>query len=132
MRKPVKFKADGSGQKLSSGYIDWVRHLGRIEMNTTASCCQTCQRNAPVKYVEFYQNIGAVIMRFHKSIKANMCKSCIHKYFWQYTLTTLAIGWLGYISIFVAPVFIVMNICRYLPCLTMATETVTHNPIFPK
>jgi hypothetical protein len=32
----------------------------------------------------------------------------------------------------VAPVFIIMNICRYVACLSMPTEIVTHNPIFPK
>ena len=33
--------------------------------------CQACGVEAPTKYVEFYQNIGAIFMRFHKSIQGN-------------------------------------------------------------
>ena len=43
--------------------------------------CQACGVEAPTKYVEFHQNVGALVMRFHKSYKGHMCKSCIHKYF---------------------------------------------------
>jgi len=87
-----------------------------------SNCCQVCGADAPVKYVEFHQNIGALVMRFHKSIKGNLCKSCIHSKFWSMTMTTLAIGWLGYISIVLAPIFVVNNIFRYLGCLTMPSS----------
>jgi hypothetical protein len=30
--------------------------------------CQACGCVAPTKYVEFYQNIGALVMRYHKSV----------------------------------------------------------------
>ena len=39
--------------------------------------CQSCGIEAPAKYVEFYQNIGALIMLFDKWIKGNMCNRCI-------------------------------------------------------
>ena len=81
--------------------------------------CQACGRQAPSKYVEFYQNIGALVMRFHKSLKGNLCRQCIDKYFWEYTLYTLFLGWWGMISLIVTPFLLVNNIVRYLFCLGM-------------
>jgi hypothetical protein len=83
--------------------------------------CQGCGIEAPTRYVEFYQNIGALVMRFHKSIKGNLCKSCVHKRFWEFTLTNLLLGWWGMISLVVTPIFILNNVGRYLMCLGMAT-----------
>jgi len=52
------------------------------------AACQNCRVEAPTKYVAFYQNIGAFIMRFTESIKDNLCKHCVNEYFWSYTWTT--------------------------------------------
>ncbi|MBV8885264.1 MAG: hypothetical protein JO235_14890 [Chroococcidiopsidaceae cyanobacterium CP_BM_RX_35] len=82
--------------------------------------CQSCGVEAQTKYIEFYQNIGALVVRFHKAIKGNLCKSCINKYFWRFTPTTLILGWWGVISFFVTPLFIVNNIIRYLLALKLA------------
>jgi hypothetical protein len=76
--------------------------------------CQVCGLEAPVKRTEFHQNIGMLVMRRHASIKGNLCKNCIHSQFWSKTGTTLAVGWLGMISIVIAPIFIIMNIVHYL------------------
>jgi len=54
--------------------------------------CENCGIEAATKHVEYHQNIGAVIMRFHKSIKGELCKSCVHKYFWKLTLINLFFG----------------------------------------
>jgi hypothetical protein len=81
--------------------------------------CQACGCVAPTKYVEFYQNIGALVMRFHKGVKGNLCKKCIHKYFWKYTGTNLTLGWWGMISVVVTPIFTVNNIVRYIGCATL-------------
>src|SRR5258706_13248078 len=74
--------------------------------------CQACGVEAPVKYVEFRQNIGALVMRFSKEVKGNLCKKCIHSHFWSMTLINLSIGWLGTISIVLAPVFSIINIIQ--------------------
>jgi len=76
--------------------------------------CQACGVEAPVKYVEFRQNIGALVVRFSKEVKGNLCKSCIHSHFWSMTLINLSIGWFGYISLVLAPVFSIINIVQYL------------------
>src|ERR1041384_5910067 len=79
--------------------------------------CQTCGVEAPVKYVEFRQNIGALVVRFSKEVKGNLCKSCIHSHFWSMTLINLTIGWLGYLSLVLAPIFSILNIVHYLAAL---------------
>jgi hypothetical protein len=81
--------------------------------------CQNCGVEASTKHVAFYQNIGLLLMRFHRSIVGNLCKSCIHKYFWQYTLVNLFLGWWGLISLIVTPFFLINNVFRYLCCLGM-------------
>jgi hypothetical protein len=81
--------------------------------------CQVCGVEAPTKHVAFYQNIGALVMRFYKSVDGNLCKSCIHRIFWKFTLISLFLGWWGVISFIVTPFFILNNFIRYLLCLGM-------------
>jgi hypothetical protein len=81
--------------------------------------CQGCGVEAATKYVAFHQNIGALAMRFSKSIEGNLCKSCIHKHFWSTTGTTMFLGWWGMISFIVTPFFLLNNIGRYVFCLGM-------------
>jgi len=79
--------------------------------------CQICGIYGPVKYTEFYENIGMLIQRRYQSVKGKLCKNCINKTFWRFTLTTLFLGWWGTISFFVTPIYIVNNIIRYLMSL---------------
>lgn len=81
--------------------------------------CQVCGAYAPVKYAKFHQNIGMLLMRNSQEIEGQMCKKCINKIFWKYTLITLAIGWLGAISLIVAPLFIISNIYYYISSLNL-------------
>lgn len=79
--------------------------------------CQVCGAYAPIKYVEFNQNVGMLVMREYKEVKGKLCRNCINKTFWRFTLITLAVGWLGAISLLVAPYFIVSNIIYYIGSL---------------
>jgi hypothetical protein len=81
--------------------------------------CQCCGIEAPTKKTAFYQNIGALVMRFSQSVEGNLCKDCIHKNFWKMTMTTLFLGWWGMISFLVTPFFLLNNIGRYLMALPM-------------
>ncbi len=81
--------------------------------------CQSCGIEAPTKQVTFYQNIGALVVRFSQSVDGLQCKNCIHKNFWKMTLTTLVLGWWGIISLIVTPIFLLNNIFRYLFSLSM-------------
>jgi hypothetical protein len=79
----------------------------------TSFICQACGIEAPTKAGAYYQNIGALVMRFHKRVQGNLCKRCHHKYFWKFTGTNLTLGWWGYISVLVTPFFVINNIARY-------------------
>ncbi|OGJ02045.1 hypothetical protein A3G98_01030 [Candidatus Nomurabacteria bacterium RIFCSPLOWO2_12_FULL_37_8] len=81
---------------------------------TNQNLCEVCGQPGELKYVVFYENRGAIVMRYHREIRGNLCKSCIDKYFWKFTLITLCIGWLGVISFIVAPFYILNNVFRYI------------------
>jgi len=82
--------------------------------------CQDCGVEAETKHVSFHQNIGALVIRFPKSVEGHLCKSCINKHFWGMTMTTLFLGWWGTISFIVTPFFLINNIGRYIFCLGMS------------
>lgn len=81
--------------------------------------CENCGIESCTKYVKFYQNIGMIIEREEKIIEGNFCKSCIHKYFWKFSLITLFLGWWGILSFFATIAFLINNIVRYVMCLGM-------------
>lgn len=88
-------------------------------VGTNLSTCEICGVYAPVKYVEFYQNIGMLLARTQQSVKGKLCKNCINKYFKKFTLTSLFLGWWGVISFFATALFIINNIFRYLTTLSL-------------
>ncbi len=81
--------------------------------------CQLCGTYAPLRKVSFNQNIGMIVTREYKQIGGNLCKNCINKTFWNFTLITLAVGWLGVISFIVAPIFIIGNVYYYICSLSL-------------
>lgn len=81
--------------------------------------CHDCGVVATTKYVAFYQNIGALVMRFTKSVDGYFCKSCINKHFWPMTGITFLLGWWGTISFIMTPFILLNNFFRYLFCLGM-------------
>ncbi|HXZ87996.1 MAG TPA: hypothetical protein VEF07_05460 [Candidatus Binataceae bacterium] len=83
------------------------------------STCQNCGIEAPTKHVVFFQNIGALVVRFHRKIDAELCKPCINKYFLSYTGITAVLGWWGVISFFATIIFLINNIARYLGTLSL-------------
>ncbi len=90
-----------------------------------AILCQSCGIEAPTKYVEFRQNIGMLVMRRHRTIKANLCKPCMSKYFRNMTLTTFFLGPWGTISLILAPTFIIMNLVQYFGAIGMEAVPVS-------
>lgn len=81
--------------------------------------CDVCGATAPIKHNEFYANIGMLLARKQMSIKGNLCKNCTNKYFWQYTLINIFLGWWGAISFFATIIFILNNTFRYLSAITL-------------
>src|SRR5271167_2843417 len=76
--------------------------------------CQFCGNMRQTKYVTFYRNVGMLFSRQTHEIQGNMCKSCVHKYFWQFTQMNLVLGWWGAISFLVTPIYLVQNLANYL------------------
>ena len=81
--------------------------------------CQSCGIEAPTREVDFHQNIGALVVRFRRRVNGMLCKRCVHKHFWKMTGTTLLLGPWGYISVIIAPCFIINNVVRYLMVIGM-------------
>src|SRR6185295_6268868 len=93
--------------------------------------CQVCGAFGPTKKVLFIQHIGAIILMFNKHISGYMCRKCIDKYFWEYTLMTLFLGWWGMVSLFLTPCFLIFNTIRYLMTLGMPKEVRTVTAQYP-
>jgi hypothetical protein len=81
--------------------------------------CENCGCEAPTRYVSFHQNIGLLILRLYNGTTGNLCKRCINSTFWKYTAINLTLGWWGIISLVLTPIFVIINLCYYIPCLMM-------------
>lgn len=79
--------------------------------------CQTCGAAEPTSCVTFYHNIGAVVVRVSGCVEGDLCRSCVHRYFWTYTAINCCLGWWGVISFFITPFFLLYNVIEYLRCL---------------
>ena len=53
-------------------------------------------------------------MRFPKTLAGQLCKPCIKRTFWEYTLISLFLGWWGVISFFTTLVAIPSNIATFI------------------
>jgi hypothetical protein len=97
--------------------------------NTLARSCDICGAVAATKYSEFYENIGALVMRYYRSVRGNLCKGCIDAFFWNYTGKTMLLGWWGVISFIVTPFILLNNSIRYLTSLGMSRPFARFGPV---
>jgi hypothetical protein len=102
------------GKNVPESFFSGTSGLNNETKNVNQALCEVCRRPAEVKYIELYENKGALVMRYHREIKGKLCKDCINEYFWKFTLTTLFIGWFGIISFIVTPFYLINNISRYV------------------
>lgn len=84
--------------------------------------CAICKVEAPLKHVVFQYNFGLLYRRVYKKIDGYLCKDCINKIFWRFTLINL-VGWLGIISAVVAPFCLVSNIAFFLQARNLPRPT---------
>jgi hypothetical protein len=80
--------------------------------------CQHCGKS-PTKLVTFQQNIGMLVARRHVSVTKFLCRRCIGGYYRSFTLTTLFLGWWGFISFIMTPVILISNTYNYLKSLRL-------------
>ncbi len=93
---------------------------------TGVSICQNCGRLGQTKKVKFRRHIGALVLRFERTIDGNLCRDCIADYFWKYSLITLFLGWWGIISLIVTPFILLSNVGNYIGSWGMDAPLETH------
>ena len=97
-------------------------HVSAYPRQQMPQACQCCGRNAPTKNVSFMWNVGVIVMRFHKTLAGHLCKRCISKTFWEYSLITFFFGWWGIISFFVSLIALPMNMVAYFGAMDLKDE----------
>jgi hypothetical protein len=82
-----------------------------------AGTCEMCGRAAETRQVGFMRSIGAIVLHFSRTVHGNMCRFCVERYFWRYTLVSVLFGWWGVVSFFMTAIWVPINIVCYLRCL---------------
>jgi hypothetical protein len=79
--------------------------------------CQLCQQMRAVRNVSFHRNVGMLVRRRMHSIHADLCKTCIHRKFWEFQGKNLLWGPWGYFSLLLTPILLLQNTVTYLIAL---------------
>lgn len=79
--------------------------------------CQICGNMRHTKAVTYYRNVGMLVMRRTYTVKGELCRPCIHKYFWEFAWKNLLMGPWGMISLIMMPIYLIQNACQYLVAL---------------
>ena len=58
-----------------------------------------------------------LLARQTRTLSANMCKSCVHKNYWDFQAKNLLLGPWGTISLIVTPIYLVTNTVSYVSAL---------------
>lgn len=90
--------------------------------------CESCGLPAETKYVQFYENVGAIFFRYHRSIDGNFCKPCIEYYFFSLTGKTMLLGWWGIISFIITPFILINNLFRYIFTISLKKTSTRITP----
>lgn len=85
--------------------------------------CEACHRVGPLRQAHFTQNIGAIVLRFPRTVSGQLCKLCIDKYFYRFTAVTMLLGWWGVISFFYSCVCIPANFINWIGSWGMRAPT---------
>lgn len=86
--------------------------------------CQLCQQMRATRSVTFHRNIGMFVMRRGYSVKGELCKSCIHRKFWEFQGKNLLLGPWGFFSLLLTPILLVQNTGTYLIALYKLRDAV--------
>jgi hypothetical protein len=78
---------------------------------------QVCGSVRQTSAVTFHRNIGMLVVRQTRSIQGNVCKTCIGKKFWDFTIKNIVFGPWGVISLVVMPIYLVTNTVSYVSAL---------------
>jgi hypothetical protein len=84
--------------------------------------CAACGKYSALNDVMFRYNIGMLVMRQTAKKGGPFCKGCIHGAFWSYSAINLTVGWFGYISFFVTPIYQIGNAWNYTRSLLLPSR----------
>jgi len=79
--------------------------------------CQLCQQMRATRNVSFHRNVGMFVARRLHSTNGELCRSCIHKKFWEFQGKNLLLGPWGLFSLLLTPILLVQNTATYLIAL---------------
>jgi hypothetical protein len=79
--------------------------------------CQACKNMGQTRNVTFRRNVGMLFLRKSYKIEGNLCKPCIHSYFWKFSGLNLLMGPWGTISLVLTPIYLVQNVASYVGAL---------------
>jgi hypothetical protein len=88
------------------------------EMVGSMKPCQLCRSMRTTQSVTFHRNIGMLVARQTRSIKADMCKTCMSKNYWEFMGKNLLLGPWGMISLLITPIYLITNTYSYLAALS--------------
>lgn len=89
-------------------YVRSARRKGA--MAVARGACQACQAQALLVDVHYRQNTGMLVQRRVRSVQGSLCRGCSLRFGRNMTLHNLVLGWWGYISMVVNPLFIIGNL----------------------
>jgi hypothetical protein len=81
------------------------------------SRCQLCQGMHQTRPVTFHRNVGMLFARRTYSTQGSLCRSCMHKKYWEFTGKNLLLGPWGTISLIVTPIYLIQNTAVYASTL---------------
>jgi hypothetical protein len=92
-----------------------VQNSGSVDLyfRNKQNTCQHCGNVEGLKPIKLLKNIGMLVQRQSETIEGRFCRKCIDELFWNFTLTTLVLGWWGTISFFITPFYLLNNVIRY-------------------
>jgi hypothetical protein len=92
-------------------------------VNTMGKCqlCGTVRQTSPIT---FHRNVGMLVARQTHRLQGNLCKTCIRKKFWDFTVKNLLLGPWGMISLVMTPVYLVTNTVAYVGALNKLRNAV--------
>jgi hypothetical protein len=83
----------------------------------TMQRCQCCGNMKMTKLVGLYRNTGMLFRRETTSLVAYLCRSCIHRKFWEFEFKNVIFGPWGMISVIAAIIYFFQNIFVYVTAL---------------
>ena len=79
--------------------------------------CQVCNSVRQTSLVTFHRNVGMLVARQTHRLQGSLCKTCLSKNFWDFTVKNLLLGPWGMISLVMTPIYLITNIVSYVSAL---------------